>query len=87
MPKPSLSPKLRLALNACHAVGWTITGEICFGWISEKFRKKGVSYRDLATLARLGYLRRTGEGRYTVYYRIVERTEKETAGRRRRKAK
>jgi hypothetical protein len=72
MPPPPLSSKPQLALKACHAVGPTITEEICFRWIGEKFKVKGVTYRDLAALARLGYLKRTGEGRYCVYYRIVQ---------------
>jgi hypothetical protein len=71
MRKPPLSEKLQLALDACRAVGWTITGEICFRWIGDKFKAKGVTYHDLAALARLGYLQRSGEGRYAVYYRIV----------------
>jgi hypothetical protein len=71
-----LSSKLQLALKACHVVGPTLTGEICFGWIPEKFKAKGVTYRDLAKLARLGYLKRTGEGRYCVYYRVVQPTKK-----------
>src|SRR5262245_52516751 len=71
MGLPPLPPKLRLALKACHAVGWTIAGEICFRSIGQKFKTKGVTYRDLAALARLGYLVRSGEGRYCVYYRIA----------------
>ena len=71
-----LSPKLELALDACHAVGPTLIGEICFDRIGKKFKAKGVTYRDLAKLARLGYLDRTGEGRYCVYYRIVPLTKK-----------
>jgi hypothetical protein len=51
MALPPLSSKLQLALKACHAVGPTITGEICFAWIGQKFRAKGVTYRDLAALA------------------------------------
>ena len=49
----------------------TITGEICFHWISDEFKAKGITYRDLAVLAQLGYLQTTREGRYAVYYRIV----------------
>jgi hypothetical protein len=69
-----LAPRLRLALAACEAVGPTITGEICFRDIRPEFKAKGVTYRDLAKLARLGYLTRTGEGRYAVYYRITRAT-------------
>jgi hypothetical protein len=76
MELPPLPPNLRLALKACNAVGPTLTGEICFAWIGEKFKEKGVTYRDLAALARLGYLERSGEGRYCVYYRIVPLTKK-----------
>ena len=65
-----------MALKACHAVGPTLTEEICVDWIGEKFKAKGVTYRDLAVLARLDYLKRTGEGRYCVYYRIVALTKK-----------
>jgi hypothetical protein len=72
MEKPPLPPRLQMALDACHAVGPSLTGEICFRWIGEAFRAKGVTYRDLAMLARRGYLRRTGQGRYTVYYRLVD---------------
>jgi hypothetical protein len=68
--KPLLSPKLKLALDACKAVEPTITGEICFHWIGAEFKAKGVTYHDLAKLARLGYLTRTNEGRYAVYYRL-----------------
>ena len=71
MKRPPLPAKLQLALDACRAVGWTITGEVCFKWIGDEFKAKGVTYRDLAALARLGYLVRSGEGRYAVYYRIV----------------
>jgi DNA-binding IclR family transcriptional regulator len=53
-----------------------LTGEICFLSIGQKFKAKSVTYRDLAALARLGYLKRTGEGRYCVYYRIVALTKK-----------
>jgi hypothetical protein len=70
-----LTPRLRLALEACQAVGWTITGEVCFRWIGEKFKAQGVTYRDLAALARLGYLVRSGEGRYAVYYRLAPRLD------------
>jgi hypothetical protein len=66
--RAALTPKLRLALDACRAVGPTITGEICFRWICPEFKAKGVTYHDLAKLARLGYLTRTREGRYAVYY-------------------
>jgi hypothetical protein len=76
MALPPLSSKLQLALKACHAVGPTITEEICFAWIGKKFKAKGVTYRDLAALARLGYLERSGEGRYCVYYRIARPTKK-----------
>jgi hypothetical protein len=56
MVRDKLTPKLRLALDACRAVGPTITGEICFRWIGPEFKAKCVTYHDLATLARLGYL-------------------------------
>jgi hypothetical protein len=71
MRKPPLTAKLRIALEACKAVGPTVTGEICFRWIGAEFKSKGVTYHDLAKLARLGYLTRTGEGRYAVYYRLT----------------
>jgi hypothetical protein len=67
-----LPPKLQLALDACRAVGWTITGEICFRWIGKDFKAKGVTHRDLAMLARRGYLRKTGEMRCAVYYRLAD---------------
>ena len=84
MKKPPLSAKLQLALDACRAVGWTITGEVCFKWIGDEFKTKGVTYRDLAALARLGYLERTGEGRYAVYYRIVDGGKKPSLRQRKR---
>jgi hypothetical protein len=71
MRRPALTPKLQLALEACRAAGRTITGEICFRWISPQFKAKGVTYHDLAKLARLGYLIRTGEGRYAIYNRLT----------------
>jgi hypothetical protein len=71
MGRPTLTPKLQMALDACRAVGPTITGEICFRNISPEFKAKGVTYHDLAKLARLGYPTRTGEGRYVVYYRLT----------------
>jgi hypothetical protein len=70
MGKTALTPKLQLALDACRAVGPTITGEICFRWIGPEFKAKGVTHHDLAKLARVGYLTRTREGRYAVYYRL-----------------
>jgi hypothetical protein len=72
MPTPPLPPRLQLALDACRAVGPTLTGEICFSWIGEEFKAMGVTYRDLAMLARRGYLRQTGRGRYATYYRLVD---------------
>jgi hypothetical protein len=84
MELPPLPPKLQLALKACNAAEPQLTGEICFSGIGKKFKAKGVTYRDLAALARLGYLERTGEGRYCVYYRIVrpmkERQPRSSAG-------
>jgi hypothetical protein len=71
MQRSELSPKLQLALNACRAAGPMLTGEICLRSISPQFKAKGVTYHDLAKLARLGYLTRTGEGRYAVCYRLT----------------
>jgi hypothetical protein len=71
MGRSALSPKLQLALEACRAVGPSITGELCFRWIGPEFKVKGVTYHDLAKLARLGYLTRTCEGRCAVYYRLA----------------
>jgi hypothetical protein len=67
-----LNSKLRLALEACRSASPLLTGEICFRSISPELKVKGVTYHDLAKLARLGYLARTNEGRYCVYYRLVK---------------
>jgi hypothetical protein len=72
METQPLPPRLQLALDACRAVGWTITGDICFAWIGKEFKAKGVTYRDLAMLAHRGYLRRTGQMRSAVFYRLVD---------------
>ena len=58
MTDSGLPPRLRLALEACRAATGTITGEVCFRSIGADFKARGVTYRDLAALARLGYLRR-----------------------------
>jgi hypothetical protein len=71
MRRSALTSKLQLALDVCRAVGPTLTGEICFRWISPEFKAKGVNYHDLAQLARLGHLVRTSEGRYAVFYRLT----------------
>ena len=71
MEDSPLPASLQLALDACRAVRASITGEVRYRWIGADFKAKGVTYRDLAALARLGYLRRSGEGRYAVYYRVV----------------
>jgi hypothetical protein len=71
MRKPPLPPRLQLALEACHAAEPLLTGEINFRCISDEFKAKGVTYHDLAALARRGYLERSAEGRYTVYDRLV----------------
>jgi hypothetical protein len=75
METQPLPPRLQLALEACRAVGWTITGDIWFDLIGKEFKEKGVTYRDLTMLAHRGYLRRTGQMRSTVYYRLVEQQE------------
>ena len=69
MSKPPLDPKLQRALDVCKAVEPHLTGEISFG---PEFKAEGVTYHDLAKLCRLGYLIRTGEGRYVVYYRLAK---------------
>jgi hypothetical protein len=72
MQTTTLNAKLQLALDACRAATPLLTGEVCFRSIGVDFKKRGVTYRDLAALARLGYLQKSGTGRYVVYYRIVE---------------
>jgi hypothetical protein len=41
--RPPLTAKLKVALDASKAIGPTITGEICFRWVSPAFKAKGVS--------------------------------------------
>jgi hypothetical protein len=81
-----LPARLQLALDACRAARETITGEVCYRWIGADFKAKGVTYRDLAALARLGYLRRTGEGRYAVYYGVIPRRDQGRSTIQRRRA-
>ena len=69
MSKPPLEPKLQRALDLCKTVERHLTGEISFG---PEFKAEGVTYHDLAKLARLSYLVKTGEGRYVVYYLLAK---------------
>jgi hypothetical protein len=64
-------PETPVGSRSLKAAAPGLTGEICFRGIGPKFKARGVTYRDLAKLARLGYLTRTGEGRYAVYYRLA----------------
>lgn len=64
---PRLPPNLQLALEACRECARTGPGgEIWFNAISQQYKVKGVTRRDLASLERLGRLIRTGEGRYVL---------------------
>ncbi len=71
MTRPALTPELKLALAACKAAPPLLTGEITFRCIDDRYKVQGVTYHQLTQLARLGYLIRSAEGRYCVYYRLA----------------
>jgi hypothetical protein len=71
MTKTALTPELRPALAACKAADQLLTGEITFWCINNHYMIQGVTYHQLAQLARLGHLIPSAEGRYGVYYRLA----------------
>jgi hypothetical protein len=70
--RPPLTSELRLALEACMAAMPLLTGEITFRYVDKRYKAQGVTYHQLAQLARLGYKTRSAEGRYGVYYRVAK---------------
>lgn len=86
MPRAELPQRLKLALKACEAVIWKPFGDFNWAAIGIEYKEFGVTYRDLAVLAKRGYLTRTGRGQQ-VYYRLVRAKPgymaSETRGRRR----
>jgi hypothetical protein len=66
----NLTPKLHLALEACKSLMPTRSGEICFRWISDEYREKGVRQQHLWQLAKLGILTESDRNKRAVYYRM-----------------
>jgi hypothetical protein len=66
----NLTPKLQLALDACKAAPSSADGEICFRWISDEYKDKGVTPQQLQQLAGLGVLVKTDQNKRGIYYRV-----------------
>jgi hypothetical protein len=66
----TLPPLLRYALEACKAVQATADGELCYRWISQEYKDRGVTQHHLRELAKRGVLSKTDQNKRGVYYRL-----------------